>query len=353
VAATDELTSAPRRSGAVEEPEGHVSLAGLLLRNWRVSTPILILTAMACGLVQTSAPATFAASGTVMLATPAQDPSRLPAAIIELSEAIDEMQRFEVRESLAVGNASVSARLVDRTILVITSSADDGRDAERSVTGAIRWLETELTSRQEAAGITEQDRLTGRLLTPTVIARRLNDDSYAAEAVVWVDGLGGAEENPFDASPSTARLLLVALSGVEGRGNIEDRIGPDVDYAISQDETEDLSGLVIVTEGADADDTIAAFDAIVSVMDLELAGRQTRAQVPVVRRVFVDVLSRPEVATDESPSVHPASVLIACLGVAAAGGAGALDRRRQRPRRPRSAHRHMVRGVRLRRQTVG
>jgi hypothetical protein len=352
VLATDEVKNAPVRSDPPGEPAVHASLAALLLRHWRVTAPILLLTAIAFGLVQANAPSTYRASGTVMLATPAQDPSRLPASIIQLSDAIDEMQRFEIRESLAVGDASVSARLVDRTTLVIASSSSNGRDAERSVTEAIRWLQTELTSRQEAGGIAEVDRLTGRLLTPTVVARRLGDDAFAAEAVMWVDGLGGAEENPFQASPATARLLIVALSGVEGRGSIEDRIDPGVNYAISQDATEDLAALVIATQGSDADEILAAFDAIVAVMDLELGGRQARAQVPVARRVFLDVLSRPQVATDESPSVHPVPALIALLGIAAAGGAGAVAHSRERHRRQRGHNSTKMRAWLTRRTVV-
>src|SRR5690606_30108358 len=110
--------------------------------------------------------------------------------------------------TFAVGDASVSAGLVDGTALVISATATDASAAERTVSGAIRWLGEQLSERQQSAGIPDPDQLAGRLLTPTVVARPDRMGSYEAEAVIWVDGLGGAAENPFVASTETAQLLV-------------------------------------------------------------------------------------------------------------------------------------------------
>jgi hypothetical protein len=86
---------------------------------------------------------------------------------------------------------------------------------------------------------------------------------------------------------------------------------------------------VIMTEGRQAEPLLAAFDQIVDVLDLELNGRQARAQVAPSQRTFIDVLARPRELIDDAPTVHPLTMLIAFLGLGAAGGAGALVRRRK------------------------
>jgi hypothetical protein len=285
-----------------------------------------------------------------MLASPGFDPSRVPESVAHLEAAISELQRQDA-PSFAVGDATLAAELVERTTLVISASATDASSAERSVSEAVRWLGTELSERQGSAGIPPPDQLAGRLLTPTVVARLDRPNGYEAEAVVWIDGLGGAEENPFVASQETARLLVSALSSANGDRLIEDRIGEGVDFSLYQDRADELPTIIITTAGSDADAVVASFDAIASVLDLELTGRQVRAQVSSAQRIFVDVLARPERPTDLSPTVHPLATLIGLAGVVVAGGAGGLMQRRQidgASRTPRPVNSHFTPGGPLR-----
>jgi hypothetical protein len=328
VVATEVGTSTAYSPATGGAGPSHVSLLSLLLRHWRVTLPILLVAAAASLFVQSTMRPTFSAVGTVMVASPGWDPSRVPESIAHLEAAVSEMQQPDA-QSFAVGNATVSAGLVERTTLVITASATDASAAERTVSGGVTWLRTELSERQASAGIPDPDQLAGRLLTPTVVARSDRAGGYEAEAVVWIDGLGGAEENPFVASKETARLLVSALSSADGERLIEDRIGDGVSFSLFQDRADELPTIIITTAGDDSHEVVTAFDAITSVLDLELTGRQVQAQVGSAQRIFIDVLARPERPTDLSPTVHPLAILIALTGLAAAGGAGGLTQRRQ------------------------
>jgi hypothetical protein len=310
----------------------HVPLTALLFRHRRVTVPILILAMLGAATAQLVAPHTYRAVGSIVLATPTQDPSRLPASIAQVSDAIAEMQRTDVRSGFLAADADFSATLLDRTTLVLTASADGPDVAEQTVLAAASWLGREITARQDDADIPLGDQLEGRLLTPTVVARRNAGSSYTAEAVVWIDGLGGAEENPYQASAVTSRLLTLWLTSVEGRAAVESRIGPDVSYLLVFDPWGPLPSIDIVTEGADAGEVIEAFHEIAAIMQLDLEGRQSRAQVPLARRIFVEELAEPLSVEDVGPALAPFAVVALLMGLASAGGAAALLDRRARQR---------------------
>jgi hypothetical protein len=328
--AVAELAEAERRTSdppLAGDPE-HVSLIALLWRQRRITLPILALTVVASVVAQVTAPPHYRAVGSVVLATSSQDPSRLPESIAQVSDAMAEMQRAEVRDTFLVEDADFSASMLDRTTLVVGASARRADAAEETVTAAVTWLRTAIEERQDLADIPPGDRLEGRLLTPTVVARRTAAGTYAAEAVVWVDGLSGAQQNPYQASPVTTRLLSLSLASTEGRETIATRIGPNITYIVAHDPWGPLPTLDIVTEGPDRRQVIEAFAAITTVLQLELEGRQSRAQVPLAQRIFVDVLAQPATAEDTSPAVSPLAVVVAMLGLALAGGAAAVRERR-------------------------
>jgi hypothetical protein len=313
----------------------HVTLIQLLVQHRRVTVPILILAGGVALLIQVTSVPLFRASGTVMLASPAQDPSRVAESTVHLKRAVAELQGMDAHEDTAVGSAEWTAELSDDSTLHFSATAESRSSAERTVAAAIDRLERDLLDRQQTAGIPDADRLVGRLLTPRVVARQAGDRTYVADAVIWVDGVAGAEENPFTASQPTARLLALTLSAPEGRNAVQERVGSDVQFDLRYDGSGDLPTLDVTTQGGDQDEVVAAFDAITGLLDLELAGRQSRAQVPLSRRIFVDVLARPLVGIDTRPTLEPAAILALLLGVAGAAGAAGLQRRKLRRRNPR------------------
>jgi hypothetical protein len=310
------------------EPANHITLFQLLVRYWRVTVPILALAVAGVMVVQTTAPRDLRAEGAVILATPDLDWTRASGSLVYLSEALEELQQEEVTATLTTRDATLSAALTDRTTLHVGSTADRPRAAESTVSAAVAWLQDELTERQQRAGISGTDQLAARLLTPNVVARQEPDGTYVAEAAIWVDGLGGAEANPYAPSAATVRFLAITLSSADGRAAVASRIGDGIGYAVRRDPTEGLPLLTIAVSGHDGEAILTAFDEIAAVMDLELDGRQARAQVPPSRRIFVEVLARPERVRDHSPTFQNLAVVIALLGVALAGGAAGLVRRR-------------------------
>jgi hypothetical protein len=310
----------------------HVTLLQLLTRYWRVTVPILLASIVAAVAVQQLMPPNYRAAGSVMLATPAQDPRPMAAPLVQLSETVDELQGLEVRDLLVSGDAAFSAQLLDQTTLIVTAASRNASTAEETVTAAVEWFGASLEERQRSADIAPEDRLSSQLLTPVIQAHRAAVGAYEAEAILWIEGLRSSGDNPYQASPVTARLLAVWLSGDEGREALSEWIGPGADFAVAHDPWGPLPTLDIVTHGRDSDSAVAAFDEIVELLELELNSRQARAQVPIPRRLFIDVLARPEDPVDTRPPLEPLAVLVFLAGLAAAGGTAGYLHTKRSPR---------------------
>jgi hypothetical protein len=319
------------------QPTGHVTLLHLLSRYWRVTVPIMAVAAAGALAVQASAPPDLRAEGAVILASAELDRSRSSESLVHLTRALNDLQREEVAASLTTSDAVLTADLTDRMTLHIGATADRARAAESTVSAAAEWLQNELAERQRQAGISGVDQLAARLLTPTVVGRQGSDGAYVAETVIWIDGLGGAETNPYAPSAQTAQFLALLLSSADGRETVASRVGDGVRFTVRQDPTENLPVLTVTTAGHDAVSLSRAFDEVVAVLNLELEGRQARAQVPPARRIFVEVLARPESALDLSPTVEAPAVMIALSGIVVAGSVAGLLRRRQARRRTAEA----------------
>jgi hypothetical protein len=300
------------------------------MKGWRISVPILVLTLGFVWVVQANATPRYSASGTVMLSPPSLAPMRTSdAGSIDLEEVMAEFAAASRDEGrISPSGSSVAGHLVDASVIEFSAEGSAALDVERALGEALEWLDLELERRQSLIDVIPADRLQSRLLTPNIVARARPGGGYIGDAIVWVDGIDGPEENPYDPSSTTMRLLTIGLLEGDDRQLIENRIGPETDYTIYQQRADDIAAATILVQGPTRAGVLAAFDEIVTVLDLQLEARQARAGVPPARRIFVDALAPPTQVDDVTPRVQSASVVVLLLGVGLAGGLSALLWRR-------------------------
>jgi hypothetical protein len=296
-----------------------------LLSHWRASVPILLVAVLAGSLVQLRHQPEYVAAGAMLLAPPELSPARSPETVVDIDELVE---RFETAAADRDGEAR--ARLMDRTTLELTSRTTNAVSTEWSLREAVDWFEDEVAAQQESADVPQRDRLSWRMLTPELRANQQEDGHYVAQAIMWLEGLTGSEENPYVAGGQTAQILRITMTSGEGESLVRELIGPDIDYAIGRPDSRRLPLMPVSTQGRDADSVIAAFDLLIEATEDELNARQARAGVPVSRRVTLDVIVRPmrPESTEEGLSTKTLGTL--ALGVLLAIAAtGLLEVRRR------------------------
>lgn len=317
------------------------SLGTLLVRQWKVTAPILVaFLALAVYLALSGPPPTYEASGQVLLARPEFDPSRLPENVIDVPGTAERLVSSEVAPEIVDESARLTATAHDHTTIEVTVAGPSAGATEQGLVAAIDWLEEDAASSQQEASVPEAERLAWLLLTPDTRALTQVDGSYRAAATLWIEGLSGLDENPYARFSQLPRVMQITLTSEDRRAQIHERLGGGVDYGITAP-TRRLSAplLDVRTSGADPDRTLAAFDLVVDEIGQELQQRQSRASVPVTRRVFVDVIAPPIESVPQEQGLPLGAASVALLGVVAAGGAAASaelgwHRRFRRTRRP-------------------
>jgi hypothetical protein len=318
--------------------DDHTSIVALACRYWKLTIPVMVIAAAAAVALQIATPQQHRATGTVMLAASDLDATRQPLAQVDLEAAVRQLQSPDVQGDIAGDGASVRATLIDAATIEVVGTAGSPRLAESTAAAAVDWLDAHLSQRQDEAGVAEPDRAAMAPLTPSVVARRTQGGDYDASAVLWLSNGAPGVDNPYGPSEATAQLLAVSLTTGDARSAVESRIDRDVEFTVRQLHHDLIPALTIVANGPDPTAVVEAFDEIVGVLQLELAGRQARAAAPLDQRAFVDVLAAPAAAERTSPRLSPAALLVALGGlVIAIVAAALLELRRTGPaaRHPR------------------
>jgi hypothetical protein len=332
--ASTELYTAPA-SNALAPGHGsaseHVTFVSLVRRHWGPSLVIITLAATLAFLVYSGADSIYRTSGAVMLAKPNVDPSRAPEAVIDLaavaSNASDAARALD-DGTPATDDAEV--RTLDRATLDVRARSDTAPGAERALETLLDLVAAELDAQQ--AALREDDRLTARLLTPETAARPIAG-GHEASAILWVAGVGGRVDNPIGDDGATMRLLQVAVSSESGRARIAADVGPDVTYRVSSQRGDVAPIIFIRSEGPDPSLTIRAIDAVSAAMARELDLRQSQADVPFARRVFLDTLAPADTPVADRSGARRLSGFVFVLGIVVAGAlAGFLEYRSTRAR---------------------
>jgi hypothetical protein len=275
-----------------------------VFRRWYVTLPIVLVGVASALYLNTTIPPQYESRGQVLLANPELNPAGLPSTLVDVDEAVGRLGIDELSNQLAVGDATLRATASDDATIGVTATAANAQDAEASVRAVVDWYVSEVTSVQQAAGVPEDEQLQPRLLAEEIVAQQREDDSFEASAAITLRDPTAGISNPFGASNTTARILLVAMQSDAGRLEVNARTADGVSFEVSQSSRDAAPILAVTTYGPVPDQVIAAFDDVVAVLEQELDARQDRAEVPTTRRTSIEVLAAPQTVTDTSPPIE-------------------------------------------------
>lgn len=285
----------------------------VLIRRWTVILPVLLASLLVAYLVQSQSGPWYQADGVLVLTAPRESLSRVPpeldpvtlAQLITL-EGTAETRNFTVN-SLGGSNYAVET---------VASTAEQAIDGTAMV---LDMLSSRIRASQESVGLPEGDMVELRQIDPEVLTDTLPDGRFLAGVKFFLYDPNAAVSNPYVVNASTGRLLEVGVNGDTGRASLVERVGPGVEYVVSQTARDAAPLLEVVTEGSSQDQVLAAFDELHAIMSDDLAARQDEAGVPLDDRIELEVVDAPLGVVDLSPPVGRAS-----LGVVILGGALAL-----------------------------
>jgi hypothetical protein len=300
-----------------------VELLKVLVRQWWVAFPILVLAATVALLVEREAPDLYAASGSVVISEASVDPSQNPTLLTRPPLVARELRLSDEFETAALADetAELTVEVIDPDGLEIEVTGAPETQMEESATALADWAAERVAETQEEAGVPEAERINAELqrvdLVPTGGATE-TEQTFTATATVLFDDPMADVTNPLAADLSTARLLQVSAMSDAGRQAVFARTDGQVDYEVSQDSNDRAPILEIATYASSESRAVSTFGDVVDVLAEDFDARQDSAGVRTAERLSLDVLAAPQRARDVSPPVSRPVVVVLALGVLSA-----------------------------------
>jgi hypothetical protein len=271
-----------------------ITIVQAVFRRWYVSVPLVIVGAIAAFYVQSATPPAYQAEGQLLLADPSLDPSGLPTSVVQLDDILSAIIDPSVRDQLKAEDAEYSVEAEDESTMMVTVNASSESGAESTALAVNRWIRDHVEAEQEAADFPDSERLQVRggervVMTTDPQARTVQ----AVSAITLFDPTAGFV-NPYVASLTTVRLLIVAVESDAGRAAVLERTGPGVGFLLTQSPRDAAPIMGVTTTGSDQASVLTAFEAVREVIDDELQSRQERAEIPMTRRTRVEALAVPQ-----------------------------------------------------------
>lgn len=301
-----------------------LTLIQVVLRRWYVTIPVMLATLGVAWWVQTNTPPTYEASGAMLLAGPELEPSRMPFVVADVVGHVARLDDLEVQGELAIGGATFAVIPASPTILTIRAVGDTGEAAVETVGNVVEWLRTEVSASQAGSTIPPDERLEVRTSDPVVVPERQDDGSFQAEGTVLVVDPTAGLENPYRPSAATGRVLEVSVESDSALERISSMTAEDIKYDVGQSNRDAAPILNVTVLGRDPGAVLAAFDVVHRTIDEDLEQRQSRAEVPVSRRVTTELIAAPEIVEDVSPPLERSAAALAAAGMLLAVGLAVL-----------------------------
>lgn len=340
-----------------------IAVAKIIVRRWFIAAPILLLTVVAATVVYSRMEHTYMAEGEVMLASPAAvvdqieqpltggtdatgdsaadgnvHPTPLNARVVgELVTSGSVRDRLQDRGATATWDLDIDN---DASIIRVTASSANRNDVVPTVQEVLKAIEQVVTERQERLDLPESTRVAVEVLaTPTTPQEKSQESGveYFATGSAMLAGSSPSSdiESAYGASQFTAQVLERVMRSDQAREKVA-ALGAQSGYEIKIDRRDTANIFYISTTGADADNVVASFGSVVTVLEGELFSRQEGSGVEAGSTARIDPLSVPTTARDVSSNQLRGIIVILGLGVAAAFSLallaeGMLSRRRPQP----------------------
>ena len=311
-----------------------LSIAGTVFRHWYFTVPIVLAAFIIAFFVEREVPPEFEANGSVLLANPELDPARLPLTAQRMDSLVNDVQGALDAGQLAEPGTETVVTRVDGTTLAVDVAAPDEASAFVTTDAVVADIAARLASVQEENNIPAAERTEVLPGATEIVASPEGDDDAGTDEVRGQLGLAGEVgpdavllsarillsdptagiNNPFGATSQTSRVLEVALHSDAGRAAMEQTVGREVDFTVSQNDRDAAPIVTITTLAAEEELALEDFDHVVSALSVELDARQERAQVPESRRVTLENIAPPQEVEDVSPPLSRVTAAIIALG---------------------------------------
>ena len=320
-----------------------VSLLRIMARWWAVVVPLVLLTVVAAVLVGRVADPVYEASGSVLVAPPAFASPGTSFDGFNVDELAASIQQDDVLDELRVADELVDFTIDDATAglmqVIATGASEAATEATADTVAAL--LVAELIAVQEEQEVGEASRIQPRLLTEQAVARQgMSGDGaqgFVANVAIVLEESAVEFQNPYSASPSTGRLLQVAVMSAEGQQRVSSLASESIAFEIYQDSQDRAPILEVATYGPSPQGALRGFEAVTETLSEVLDERQERAGVPPSQHVLIEVIAAPGGARDVSPPIERSVAVTIALGLLAAGAAALVSESLSNHRRQRKA----------------
>lgn len=303
-----------------------MTLLASIRQFWPLSTALVVLTVTGVWLLESETGASYSASGTVMIARPEVDPSRVASRSVNLAVAIAATSTSDAREAFVDEGGRDDYRIiqVSENRLQVLAIGDGAPDGVRAV---LRSLADVVASQQLEAGVDVDERIRPRLFVQVaedeleslaaMQGRVSGEPPEIIGTLVLEDPLAGVE-NALGSPATATRLVTLSIKSDAGTAAVLDTLPDGVGFWIDSFDRRARELLTVTTTGPEPTDVVDAFDVVVAAVDAELQRRQEQAEVPSDARLLVDVVATPLVATKVDAGLSTNAFLILTLGLGTA-----------------------------------
>ena len=304
-----------------------LDLFRIVVRQWRVVVPVLVVTGLAAAAVQVASPPEYLATGLFVVEPPELAVSDRPSVdLLQFAEGIrlddeDERSAFSIGPlgSLSYwirGNASTPQHAVDNANAVASD------------------LEGRLASYQEDGAVPEAQRASLRVLSPATAAVASSGDTYAATVTVLVDDPSVGSPNPYTPGEETVRLLTLAVGSDANRIRFAQEVDPSVTYGVDQAAPEQGEATIeVFIWGPDPTMVVDGYYSLHELMAQDFRERQEAIGFLPRQQSRLEILDAPTSLSDESPLVSRSAAALVAVGVVVALGLAILRESAERRRR--------------------
>lgn len=303
-----------------------ISVLKLMVRRWYIAGPVIVATLIVAFVMQSNVPREYEARGTLLLSSPEFDPSRAPQVAVELADAVARLRGPEGLAEVEAGGGMEEYTIRQRDDLnAEVRVPGDSTAAATTARILMEQMGQAVVDRQARAGIPEEERVQPQT---QVSVREIEQDPDAGDDArvdfpqadrVTIGSLNlvdpaRARGNPFPAGDATSRVLQLAVHSDAGRLLVRERVAREelLDFEVVPQGGPGIIEIRLTT--SDPQVALSAFDVVHEVLQDELDRRQARADVPVSRRLVLEVLGAPQAPVDVTGPVDRATAAIVGLG---------------------------------------
>lgn len=299
-----------------------LSTLQIVLRQWKIVVPVLVLTGVGAVLLVVLAPTNYRATASLILVRDGGMPTVSTVNASVLSEALED---GDVQRRVgAVGRgATYEAEAITEDLVSVSATATREGAAVEAVSKALNELDGLLKELYDADNVPNGERATVETINRPLTAQRyVSDDgvqAFRAQGSAQLLLSPSALADSDSVSPGTTYLLLGEVMRSAAFAESVRMAGHDATYELEVlDAFQDTTPLRVTAMGTDPDDVLATLDTVASAADEELPRLVSLVGMEDASPPELRLLVDPERAEVESRGLLRSLVVLIGLGAVAA-----------------------------------